>query len=357
MRTELIRIDPSRIDERDLARAAEAFRGGDIVGFPTETVYGLGVRADDEDALRRLVALKGRPTGKPFAYHVPDVEAVHALVGTVPPVAAKLMRRYWPGPLTLVLPGRSEEKVGLRLPGHPVARAVLRLAGIPILGTSANRAGEPPALTGDDVLAAFPDGLAVVVDSGRSDLGEASTVVEVERDGWRVVRSGFIDDEAIRDAVTRRILIVCSGNTCRSPMAAALLHRLLAQRLAIEDRDVEGAGFLIESAGTAAIPGGCASRPAVDAMRDWGIDLEDHEPRRLAREQVERAAIVLAMTREQVRQIREIAPDASAKVFLVDPRGENILDPFGATTETYRETARHLERLLVTWVDRIVAEI
>jgi tRNA threonylcarbamoyl adenosine modification protein (Sua5/YciO/YrdC/YwlC family) len=354
MTTDLIRIDPARILESDVARAAEAIRTGGLVGFPTETVYGIAVRADDEEAIGRLFDLKGRPAHKPFAYHIPDTASLEGLVPEIPALARRLVDRYWPGPLTLVLPGPGGTKVGIRLPGHPVARRILRAAGVRVLGTSANRAGNEPAVTGQQVLEEFPDQLACVVDSGRADLCESSTVVEIDGDTWKILRGGFIDARAIRNTLSRGVLLVCSGNTCRSPMAAALLRRLLARKIGVPDDEYHRSGIVVESAGIAALPGGSASYPAVETMKESGIDLGPHETRRLTADLVESAELVLAMTQDQVRLIRELAPEHSDKIFLLDPTGANVIDPFGSSMETYRSTAREIQRSLERWLDRIL---
>src|SRR6185295_9984211 len=127
------------------AEAARVFRSGGIVAFPTETVYGIGVSSASPRALERLSAVKGRGTDKPFTVHLPDVPALYPLVGGLPPLAHRLLNRFCPGPITLVLPAREGGTVGVRVPDHRLARAVLAAADAPVLGTSANLAGAPPA--------------------------------------------------------------------------------------------------------------------------------------------------------------------------------------------------------------------
>ncbi|MDR1060467.1 MAG: threonylcarbamoyl-AMP synthase, partial [Clostridiales bacterium] len=152
MNTDIIRIDPADIDGRLIEKAAEYLRRGELVAFPTETVYGLGANALDEPAVRSVYAAKGRPSDNPLIIHIWDAGQLRALADPVPPLAAALMERFWPGPLTLILRKRPDvprfvtsglDTVAVRMPSHPVARELLRAAGVPVAAPSANVSGRP----------------------------------------------------------------------------------------------------------------------------------------------------------------------------------------------------------------------
>jgi L-threonylcarbamoyladenylate synthase len=194
----------------DLERAIEALRRDRLVVYPTETFYGVGARARSSAAVRACAALKGRDAGKPIALIAADAGMLDAVVAATPPLAAPLMRRFWPGPLTLVLPARDDlppeltagsGRIGIRVSSHPVARALATGAGEPITATSANRAGAEPAIVVDDARRALGDAVAVYVDGGTLGGGSASTVVVVGHDAITVVRAGAIGLDALRDTL------------------------------------------------------------------------------------------------------------------------------------------------------------
>ena len=150
--TEVIRVDPQQPEAAAIARAADCLRRGGLVAFPTETVYGLGVHALDPAAVRRLFEAKGRPATDPLIVHVDVVDRIQDLVRGVPDSAFALATRFWPGPLTLVLPRSSHvpdevtaglNTVAVRVPSHPVARALLTAAAIPVAAPSANLFSRP----------------------------------------------------------------------------------------------------------------------------------------------------------------------------------------------------------------------
>ena len=196
-----------------LSRAAAALRRGTIVGIPTETVYAVAV-LPEERPLASVIAAKGRAPDKGIAVLIDDVAQVEDLV-TIPTEARRLAERFWPGALTLVLDlrdGRSlpaaltggTRRLGVRLPDHPVPRALARSLG-PLAATSANRSGEPEALTADALREQLGGSIAVIVDGGPvPGAGMPSTVIAVDSMGdLTVLRAGAIEESAVRQAATR----------------------------------------------------------------------------------------------------------------------------------------------------------
>jgi L-threonylcarbamoyladenylate synthase len=187
-----------------LAAAAEILRAGGLVAFPTDTVYGLGCAAVRPDRLDAIFELKQRPSDKRIPMLVADLDQVGGDRWIVDDRARALAARFWPGPLTLVLPAvAGAESQAFRAPDHPVARALIEAAG-PLLVTSANISGQPDTLDADDVLIAFAtqrDELAAVVDGGPVPGGQASTIVDLSVMPARLLREGPVTADALRDAI------------------------------------------------------------------------------------------------------------------------------------------------------------
>jgi tRNA threonylcarbamoyl adenosine modification protein (Sua5/YciO/YrdC/YwlC family) len=341
--TRIYRVNPVRPDQAAVAAAARALRDGELAVFPTETVYGLAARADDPAALQRLKEAKGRDADKPLSLHLPDVAALEARFGPLGPVAARLARRRLPGPLTLVLPDRSGTgTIGVRVPDDPVATAVLRAAGVPVVASSVNRSGEPPSIDGA-AAAAVAGGLAsVVLDAGRCRLGIASTVVRADGDRVEVLREGAVPAADVLEDASRILLFVCTGNLCRSPLAAALARR-----------DRPARGWAVLSAGTSADSGRPATPETVEAGRVRGLDLTRHRSRPLTPTLLDRADAVFVMEGAQRRSILEFVPGAAEKVRLLDPAGRDVPDPYGRGAEAYDAVARMLESAVR---ERVAAE-
>lgn len=182
--------------------AAAALRRGELVAFPTETVYGLGANALDPEAVARVYAAKGRPSWNPLIAHVADVAAARALARHWPPAAERLAAACWPGPLTLVLPKAAHvpdavtagrDAVGIRVPDHPVALALLREAGVPVVAPSANRFTQVSPTTAAHVQEALGDRVAHILDGGPCQVGIESTVLDLTQDPPAILRPGMLD--------------------------------------------------------------------------------------------------------------------------------------------------------------------
>jgi len=215
--TVVLRVDPTAPDPAAIARAAARLRGGGLVAFPTETVYGLGVHALDVDAVVRLFAVKRRPSHDPLIVHVASFEQIAPLVAwrhapadraDAEALATDLARRFWPGPLTLVLPRAAcvplevtagLDTVAVRIPSHPVARALLATARVPVAAPSANLFSRPSPTQAAHVLQDLEGRIDIVLDGGPTTVGVESTVLDLTADRPMVLRPGAVTLEMLRE--------------------------------------------------------------------------------------------------------------------------------------------------------------
>ena len=362
--TSVIRIEGDRDIARRIAPAARALRAGKLVAFPTETVYGLGVVATNRDAVERLRQVKDRPES-PFTVHIPHPDQVYRFVKDVPPRARTLIQKAWPGPLTLLLPVdphladpeyRDRELyqalcpggvIGVRCPDEPVCRLLLERASLrgkgrgPVIASSANLAGRRPPISGDDVLEQLADRIDLLVDAGPTRYRNASTIVAVEGPNLRVVREGVYDAAAIERMARRLIVFVCTGNTCRSPMAAGIARHLLAERLGVGSGELGGLGLEVQSAGLFAGDGARATPEARQAAAELGVDLGPHRSRKLTDELIQAADVIFCMTTGHAEEVRRRVPSAGGWALALDPEGD-IADPIGSGVDTYVKVARRM---------------
>ncbi len=195
------------VDMREqIERGIAILKQGGIIAFPTDTVYGLGVSAYNEPAVRRLYRLKQRPEARPLPILVADMAQMTEVAGVLPPVARKLAAIFLPGALTLVLPRSARvpdiitgggRTIAVRIPAHPVAIALIRGLGSPIVGTSANLSGRPSTLTAAEVYSQFDDRIDLVIDGGQCPGGRESTIVDVTGEKPRVLREGAISRQQL----------------------------------------------------------------------------------------------------------------------------------------------------------------
>ena len=208
--TDVIRVAPDHPDPAAIARAADCLRRGGLVAFPTETVYGLGVNALDRAAVRRLFGAKQRPFTDPLIVHISSLESLPSLVSQVSDRARILGERFWPGPLTLVLPRSTHvpdevtaglPSVGVRMPVHPVARALIAAAAVPIAAPSANLFSRPSPTQASHVIDDLDGRIDLVVDGGPTTIGVESTVLDLTTHRPTVLRPGAVTIEMLRDVV------------------------------------------------------------------------------------------------------------------------------------------------------------
>jgi protein-tyrosine phosphatase len=235
--------------------------------------------------------------------------------------------------------------IGLRCVDHPAGAALLTGAGLPVVASSANLAGHRPPTSAQEVLEQLDGRIDLLIDAGSTRYSAGSTIVSFEFGGMRVVRAGVYDERMIRRMATRTILFVCSGNTCRSPMAAGLAERMLAEREGCRVADLPDRFIQVLSAGTLGLEGVRATEEAVAAAAGLNCDIRGHLSRKLTSELIHSADMVFCMSRGHVAEVVKMAPSAAGKVHLLDP-GSDISDPIGGDAQTYAQVAGRIAECL-----------
>ena len=215
MITERVKIEEAKEpDLNKLEKGARILREGGLVAFPTETVYGLGANALDEQAAKKIYAAKGRTSDNPLIAHIADFHQVDTLVKEIPKEGRRLMEAFWPGPLTLIF-DKSEivpygttgglDTVAVRMPRDPIARALIRLAGVPVAAPSANVSGRPSPTTADHVWQDMNGKIDMIIDGGPVGIGVESTIIDVSGDEPMILRPGAVTQEMASEVLGRKI--------------------------------------------------------------------------------------------------------------------------------------------------------
>lgn len=346
----IIRFNPSDPNLKAIRDVAQFARVGKIIAFPTETVYGIGVPASRRDALEKLYLIKGRERSKPFAYHVGDWDQLASLNIVRSPAFRYLAKKFWPGPVTLIAESENGEKIGIRFPRSIPACTLIAATGEPFFATSANRSGEPSPKTAEEAMKALGDRIDFVIDAGPCAIGQDSTVVDVTVNPPQIVREGA-ELDSVRRAVEeiasgkvprKRVLLVCTGNSCRTPMAAGFLREELRRKHL--DKEIE-----VLSCGILARDGGSVTPEAIYVMKNREIDISSHRTRACRREDVLEADLILAMAKEHYDFIVGLVPNVDSKIKVLD-----IEDPVGQGMPVYERAAQKLEEKLKAEWEEII---
>jgi protein-tyrosine phosphatase len=352
------RIDLTQADDpRDVVhRAVACLAQGGVVALSTETSIAFASSALQPPAVVRLRRLKEADDERALPLALKGPEELLDWVPDLSSIGERLVRRAWPGPVTFLVHGQIERglaqylppevrelvarngAIGVRSPAHAIVQEILRLLPGPLVLT-----GSP--FTRADELAARAD-VDLVVDSGPPPMAGKCTVVQLDGEQWQVVRPGVVPADELTRMAGTVVLFVCTGNTCRSPMAQALCGALLARRLHCAVDELPDRGFVVLSAGIGAVEGMPAAAHAAEVVRSRGGSLHEHASRRLTARLVRQADLIVAMTRDHRDAVQAMTPDAADRVRLLHARGADIDDPVGADRETYRRTAELIEEQL-----------
>jgi protein-tyrosine phosphatase len=359
-------------DSRDVVhRAVQALAEGKLVALPTETVYGLAASALDEAAVARVMETKKRSAGKALTLAIRSANDALDYLPDLSPLGRRLARRCWPGPVTIVADDCQPESlvrhlppsvqkvvaptgtIGLRVPAHQMVLDILRMLVGPVVLTSANPEGGPDPLTAGGVISALGDAVQLVLDDGQSRLGQPSTVVKVGRNRFEVLRQGVVSEQTLKRLSALMILLVCTGNTCRSPMAEVLCRQMIADRVGCKPDELADHGVMVMSAGISAMMGARPSPEAVSVLAKMGLPLSDHESQPLTTQLIRHADIIWTMTQAHRQTIVSQWPEASSRTMVLSHDQSDISDPIGGPVEYYETCARQIKAEL----ERRVAEL
>ncbi len=347
MRTKVLNVHPRFPEREAITTAVKVLRQGGLVIFPTETVYGLGADNTNPVAIEKLKQVKQRSESKPFAILIGEKNAVVENTPLNTTSLFKLIDRFWPGPLTVVVPYKDSNKtIGMRMPDHPVALQLVQELGAPIAAPSANLEGNPPPADCNDALSDLDGKADLALDAGPARLGLSSTVIALaDDDKIKTLREGVIPLMDIEKTVNRKtVLFVCTGNSCRSVMAEYFLRSMIGNRDNVE----------VVSAGTGVFVRAGASSETLNILREHGIDASGHQSRPVDPILLRKSDLIFVMTRHHRNQVLDIAPQADKRVYLLKefvegPMGmmePDVPDPIGQTYHEYRQCADIIKQAL-----------
>ena len=361
MTTRIIRLSDNPSLKTVKEETISSLRRGELVVFPTETVYGIGALASNREAVQRLMTAKGRKHGHAVPVAISGSRILPLYSPDADAATLRMARRCWPGPITIVadassprsrfapLPDEVKEvimphgTVGYRVPNHPVFLEILRDLDEPVLLTSANLTGEPPAVNAESAKVGLGDRPDLIIDDGTACFQRPSTVVSVSGGKVNIIREGVYTQDLIDRMTVKMILFVCTGNTCRSPMAEMICAGLLAKKLGCSVPELESKGYIVTSAGVAALPGTPASREAVEVMKSRGISLDSHKTQPLTEELLRYADRIYVMGRAHQEAICDQWPEHADRISVLRSDGSDIRDPLGYGFDVYQDCAKQIE--------------
>lgn len=359
-------------DARDVVhRAVQALAEGQAVAFPTETDYVVASAARQASASDTLLAMATARGDEPLlSLALKSADEALDWAPAITPVGKRIARRCWPGPVAIIVPDDHPEslvsrlppasrdalvgrgRLRLRIPGHPMLADCMRMLAGPVMLAEPSGPGGS-VVTAEELAGLAGDRLALILDDGRARYAQPASTIELVGEGFRVVRPGIVTDDTLRRLASLMVLFVCTGNTCRSPMAEALFRRLVADRLGCQPDEIDQHGVVVASAGLAAWAGGPASGHAVEIVAEAGADLRNHESQPLTESLVRQADVILTMTASHRAALLAQFPEAGGRVALLSPDRRDVIDPIGGSLETYRTCAGQIREHLVARLDTL----
>lgn len=366
-------VDIRKADEpRDVIHeAVHRLAKGELVAFPSETLYFVAASSLKSAAVRRLQEAAARRGHGYLELLVKGPAEAADFLPNMSRTGWKLARRCWPGPVTIAfdvskqdglfnaLPSEvkhavtNSAEVWFRAPAHGAVSEVLRLSPAPLVALRENEAHGNGLNTAEGVAQRYGDNVSLIIDDGACRYGQPESVIRIENDDWKLLCSGVVTETTLNRLASEIFLFVCTGNTCRSPLAEGLFRKLLSEKLKCSQDELYDRGYLVTSAGISAAPGAPASPESIEIAAGYGVDLQTHQSQPLTDRLLQQADHIYAMTRGHHEAIVQSHPEVSGRVELLARDQSDIPDPLGGGIEDYEYCEREIERNLRAILDEM----